>query len=33
MLTNQSGDVPIRRHPWQSYAEFDPHMAETSCRT
>ncbi|HUT93042.1 MAG TPA: serine hydrolase [Thermoguttaceae bacterium] len=29
MLSNQSGDVPIRRHPWQAYIDFDPHMAET----
>lgn len=29
MLTNQCGDVPIRRHPWQGYTDFAPHMADT----
>jgi predicted dienelactone hydrolase/CubicO group peptidase (beta-lactamase class C family) len=29
MLSVQSGDVPILRHPWQGYTDFDPHMAQT----
>lgn len=29
MLSNQSGDVTIHRHPWQGYTDFDPHMAAT----
>ncbi len=29
MLKNQTGDAPIKRHPWEGYKEFDAAMAKS----